>query len=56
MKQKKIYETPGVEIMPLGMESIICTSGDIDPTTLEAIGLNQGFFDDFSSDITITVL
>ena len=28
MKQKKIYETPGVEITLLGMESIICTSGE----------------------------
>lgn len=56
MKQRHFYDSPSVESRIIQTEGIICTSGDIDPTTLEAIGLNQGFFDDFSSDITITVL
>lgn len=53
MKTKKqLYDPPVVETVTLQVESFVCQSEDLG----SGLGLNQGYFDDFSSDLMINIL
>lgn len=49
---KHFYDPPKVEAVTLQTNGFICQSEDI----ASAIALNQGYFDDFSESLDITIL